>query len=358
MPKAGNPAWKSVPFSPATVSPWGLESRTVEGGGPLKVLSSLASGKPEAEQATGLLLSRAFPAPAKLSFLICGHDGPPDAPAGGRNFVRLVDAVTGAELQKVAPPRQDMARRATWDLTSWAGREVRLEVVDQDTGSAYAWLAVGGFDPTVAAVESWEVEAQGSVRLAGLASLLKYAAPPVLRDRLAAFLPPPPPAPPSAVTPEQKEAADRLIAERTAAHALVHPDKTKGEAVFLANCAVCHAMEGKGALVGPQLDGIGNRGTARLMEDILDPGRNVDSHFRLHVITLQDGSVLAGLERGEIGEVLIVVDAAGQEHRLPKSGIKTNEETALSLMPAAFGQSIPEADFHHLIAWLASHRTG
>jgi putative heme-binding domain-containing protein len=243
-------------------------------------------------------------------------------------------------------------------LTDVIGRKVRLEVVDGDTGSAYAWLAVGGFDPAVLTVESWEGAGREEGRLTRLAGLLKYAAAPGLRERLAGFLPAPPPAAPSVVTPEQRAEADRLIAARTAAHAAGHPDKVKGEAVFLTHCAVCHAVEGKGALTGPQLDGIGNRGVARLMEDILDPGRNVDSHFRLHVITRRDGSVLAGLKRGEIGQVLMVVDAAGKEHRVPKAEIKADEETGFSLMPGAFGQSIPEADFHDLVAWLVGRGSG
>jgi putative heme-binding domain-containing protein len=146
--------------------------------------------------------------------------------------------------------------------------------------------------------------------------------------------------------------ADKLIAARTAAYQQASPDKDRGSAVFTANCASCHAIGGKGALVGPQLDGIGNRGPARLIEDILDPSRNVDAHFRLHLITKKDGSVIGGLERGSVGEVLVCVDAAGNEHRIPKSEITRNEETGLSLMPPGFAAAIPEADFNAMLAWL------
>lgn len=358
LPTGPVPTWTNAPLPAATPSPWGMEPRTLAGGGAVQVISSLASGQARSEQATGILISRPFAAPSRLSFALCGHDGDPAKPALGKNVVRLLDAATGAELRRAAPPRNDAAQRVEWDLADLSGRPVRLEIADGATEDAYAWLAVGAVEPPVVRVEAFKTESDASGRLAQLASLLKYAAPPVLRDRLAVFLPPPPPAPPSAVTPEQQAAADLLIASRTAGYAAGKPDKTKGEAVFAVHCAICHAVAGKGALVGPQLDGIGNRGAARLAEDILDPGRNVDSHFRMHVITRRDDSVMAGLERGEAGQVLIVVDAAGQEHRLPKADIKTNEETALSLMPAAFGQSIPEADFHNLMAWLLSQKSG
>jgi putative heme-binding domain-containing protein len=125
-----------------------------------------------------------------------------------------------------------------------------------------------------------------------------------------------------------------------------------GQAVFLANCANCHQLAGKGAVVGPQLDGTKNRGAERLCEDILDPNRAVDPVFHLHILKLKDNSVLAGLQRREEGATLVLADAAGQEHRVEKSSITENTESALSLMPAAFGQSIPEADFYHLLAYL------
>lgn len=358
LPDGPVPTWTNLPLVPATASPWGLESRTMADGKTEQVISSLASGLAAAEQVTGTLVSRSFKAPANLSFALCGHDGDPGGAAGGRNFVRLVDAASGMELKREVPPRNDVAREVSWNLDDLHGRPVRLETTDGDSGEAYAWLAVGRFEPPVVKVDTFQSEAVGVGRLAKLASLLKYAAPPVLRDRLAVFLPPAPPPPPSSVTPEQRAEADRLILARATAYRSGKPDEKKGQAVFTTHCAVCHAIGGKGALVGPQLDGIGNRGVDRLMEDILDPGRNVDSHFRLHVITRQDGTVLAGLERGELGQVLIVVDAAGQEQRLPKSDIKTNEETAFSLMPAAFGASIPEADFQDMLAWLLSQRSG
>ncbi len=351
-----DPAWQNFSGSPSASSPWGVESRRREGGESMRVISSLASGLAKAEQATGRLVSRPFAAPARFSFWLCGHDGPPDQPAQGLNGVKLLDAATGAELRRVAPPRHDAAREVVWDLTDLSGRLVRLELDDAATGDAYAWLGAGDFTSPAPGVEALGTEAVLTQRLVSLAMLLKYAAPTVLRDRLANYLPPPPPAPPTAVTAEQQVAADQLIAERIAMWQTARPDAGKGEAVFARHCAMCHAVRGEGALVGPQLDGIGHRGVARLMEDVLDPGRNVDAHFRLHVLTRHDGSVLAGLERGEVGQVLIMVDAAGQEQRLPKGEIQTNVETGLSLMPAVFGAAIPQADLMDLIAWMLQQK--
>jgi len=67
------------------------------------------------------------------------------------------------------------------------------------------------------------------------------------------------------------------------------PDPALGAKVFEKNCASCHQLDGKGARIGPQLDGIGTRGLDRLIEDVLDPSRNVDQSFRITTLVLDDG---------------------------------------------------------------------
>src|SRR5690606_1450607 len=37
------------------------------------------------------------------------------------------------------------AQRVQWSLADWAGEMVQLVITDGDSGSAYAWLAVGQF---------------------------------------------------------------------------------------------------------------------------------------------------------------------------------------------------------------------
>ena len=111
-------------------------------------------------------------------------------------------------------------------------------------------------------------------------------------------------------------------------------------------------LGGKGGFIGPQLDGIGNRGAERLIEDILDPNRNVDAHFRLHQMKLRDGTSATGFVRGEAGQVVILVDAAGNEQRLSKGDIVQDTEVPQSLMPPVFGQTIEAQAFSCLIGWL------
>ena len=76
---------------------------------------------------------------------------------------------------------------------------------------------------------------------------------------------------------------------------------------------ICHTLASKGAKVGPQLDGVGIRGLDRLLEDVLDPNRNVDQNFRLTILNLKDGRVVRGLLLREEGEVYVMADDKGKE---------------------------------------------
>jgi putative heme-binding domain-containing protein len=115
-------------------------------------------------------------------------------------------------------------------------------------------------------------------------------------------------------------------------------------------------LGGKGAKAGPQLDGIGGRGLDRLMEDILDPNRNVDQSFRATNLALENGQTVSGLLLREEGEVLIMADAQGKEIRVPKSSVEERSISPLSPMPANLTDQIAEDDFYRLLAYLLSRR--
>jgi putative heme-binding domain-containing protein len=152
--------------------------------------------------------------------------------------------------------------------------------------------------------------------------------------------------------PAADERVQHLLAQRRAGFATAKVDPARGAPIFEKNCAVCHALAGKGSKIGPQLDGIGNRGLERLLEDILDPNRNVDQAFRQTSLGLANGQVVAGLLLREEGEVLILADAQGKEVRVPKKTVEERAVLQLSPMPGNFADQIAEPDFYNLLAYL------
>jgi putative heme-binding domain-containing protein len=465
--------WRNSPIKGGNAAnPWFLEKRgSSDGDKESQFISSLSPG---GETLTGILRSKSFAIPPKLSFFMAGHDGSPDKPPRKKNLVRLRDASTDKVLVHTAPPRNDIAQPFSWDLSQHAGKQGYLEIVDSNAGHSYAWLAVGRFKPEVVALPSVipnqvdkrqlaAAELAGTLRLASfepkLDNLLtnqnanaetraaaakslgqlksgEYLAtcgviisnadePMQLREKLAtvvgeinspqaksilieAFRS----APHSLQTqlalalagnsegaeaflqacadgkasarllqerpikdklsaakpanlaqrlekltanlPAASEERQKLIDERHSAFNLAETSVIQGEQVFKQHCAICHLLDGQGALIGPQLDGVGGRGANRLMEDILDPSRNVDRAFRTSLLILKDGDVQTGLFRREEGEMLILADATGKENSVPKKDVQEKRESETSLMPDNFSEAISIDDFNNLIAYLLS----
>ncbi|OAI52783.1 hypothetical protein AYO47_05955 [Planctomyces sp. SCGC AG-212-M04] len=137
------------------------------------------------------------------------------------------------------------------------------------------------------------------------------------------------------------------------------PDKCStdnGKTAFLKRCAICHQIGTEGAKVGPQLDGVGIRGIDRLLEDILDPNRNVDAAFRSSAIALNDGRILIGLKRREEGADIVFANNEGKEFRVPSADIEEMKLSPTSLMPGNLGESIPAEEMADILAWLLTQK--
>jgi putative heme-binding domain-containing protein len=453
-------------------NPWAFQERVqADTGKPGRVLSS----HPLGEGLTGRLVSRPFAAPDQLSFFLAGHDGYPDKPISGQNVVRLVDADSGESVRSASPPRSDVAQKVTWDLKGEAGRQVRFEVVDNDTAGAFAWLAFGRINPSVVSIPSvspskvaqrqiaatrlaafvdadvlknglsndlillaknpaadvgarsqaWSIAKPNQTTLMGI---VKNSRVPLhwrkaIMDMVAAedfdksnefqlrlFKEAPrsvqamvtgaaiesandvnyllaaveSEAIPSSILvdrelqtklnqlgneidrkklqdilvrlPELDQATAKLVDQR---QRLFDPQKanvTDGARLFEQLCANCHQLGGSGSLVGPQLDGIGNRGAERLIEDILDPNRNVDTAFRTTGYVLKNGDVESGLFRREDGAVLVLANGAGQEFTINQSDIAASRQSRTSLMPSNFAEALSQDQFNDLLTYLLQQR--
>lgn len=166
---------------------------------------------------------------------------------------------------------------------------------------------------------------------------------PGLKERLAKL---------TAGLPPADERLQQLLAARRKSFVSSKGDAGKGAPLYEKHCAICHQVGGKGAKIGPQLDGIGLRGLDRLLEDTLDPNRNVDQAFRTTSLMLASGKSVQGLLLREEGEVLVLADNLGKEVRITKKDVEERTLSPLSPMPANFHEQMTEAEFNHLLAYL------
>ncbi len=155
--------------------------------------------------------------------------------------------------------------------------------------------------------------------------------------------------------PPEDARLDALIAQRVAAAPKYQPDAGRGARHFTAQCASCHRFRNEGGNLGPSLDGIGSRTVSRLVEDLLDPSRNIDPAFRLATITLKNGETKSGMNlREEEGRTSLTDPANGQAISVPRSEVAATATSPVSPMPAAFETLFSEAEFFDLVAYLRS----
>jgi putative heme-binding domain-containing protein len=130
-------------------------------------------------------------------------------------------------------------------------------------------------------------------------------------------------------------------------------DPARGNAIFTQHCAACHRLRDTGGNLGPSLDGIASRNTARLIEDILDPSRNIDPAFRVHTITLDKGETKSGINfREEAGRVFLTDPATAEKLEFARERVKGLAVSPISPMPAAFDTLLSEQELFDLLAFV------
>ena len=156
--------------------------------------------------------------------------------------------------------------------------------------------------------------------------------------------------------PPENQVLSALIDERRGGYAKASASVENGAAVFAKHCAACHQIAGQGTVVGPQLDGIGNRGLDRLLEDVIDPNRNVDVAFHTTTLVMADGRVVTGLFRREAGATLVLADDKGKEFTIDKVDVQEQKKSPVSIMPANVGEIVSPQDCYDLMAYLLAQR--
>ena len=156
--------------------------------------------------------------------------------------------------------------------------------------------------------------------------------------------------------PTDDERLAQLVQARRVGFKRAKPVAARGAEIFTRTCSVCHSLRGQGAKIGPALDGIGMRGLDRLLEDIVDPSRNVDASFRATVVSLRDGRIVTGRVLENDGQTLMLIDFQGAEQRFTLADIADIQQMKMSSMPADISETMNENEFYDLLVYLLDQR--
>jgi putative heme-binding domain-containing protein len=157
--------------------------------------------------------------------------------------------------------------------------------------------------------------------------------------------------------PSEDATLAKLLGERRPWATAPGADLKAGEAVFAKHCGICHQIAGKGAKIGPQLDGVGVRDVDRILEDILAPSRNVDQAFRMTQLSLSDGRTVNGLFLREEGASIVLADNQGKEQRFDKKSVEERRMSPVSPMPNDVASRMSRDEIRDLVAFLLQQRT-
>jgi putative heme-binding domain-containing protein len=168
-----------------------------------------------------------------------------------------------------------------------------------------------------------------------------------LRDRVQPIL--------AEVTPADRAA----VVARFADVATRRGDALRGAQVFKQKCQTCHAMQGVGQKVGPDLASVASRRAELLIADIFDPSQQVTPDYVNYLVVTKDGKVLNGVIAGETAESVTLRREEGQQDTISRGNIEELRASGKSIMPDGLEEKLTPDQLADLLEFLrqpdASH---
>ncbi len=158
-----------------------------------------------------------------------------------------------------------------------------------------------------------------------------------------------------------REAAEKLWPKRTSERTrlvfdyrkAITPDASAGRGVqvFNAQCAACHALNGRGTAVGPDLAAWRDKSIEDFLVAILDPNAAIEPRYVNYIVETKKGGVFYGVIRSETATSLELV-SPGIHETLLRGEVAKIEASTTSLMPEGLEQGITPGEMNDLLAFL------
>lgn len=141
--------------------------------------------------------------------------------------------------------------------------------------------------------------------------------------------------------------------------ASVNGDVQHGRAIFQGKggCSGCHAIGEKGGEIGPSLSKVGRqRSLAYLQEKLLNPNLSITRGYSTVAVTLRDGRVIRGIEKGFDDFSAQLMDVNKHFYSFRKEEVASMKLDEQSLMPSDYAQKLSPAEQTDLLAYLVTLR--
>lgn len=129
-------------------------------------------------------------------------------------------------------------------------------------------------------------------------------------------------------------------------------DKQKGKSIFAQSCSACHKLEGVGYELAPSLASFQFRGAEAILQNIVEPNREVNPQYVSYTIVTEDDRVLSGMIQSESAASVTLVRGENQTDTIDRSDIAEMKSSKLSLMPEGLERQIDVPGMADLLAYL------
>lgn len=154
-----------------------------------------------------------------------------------------------------------------------------------------------------------------------------------------------------ALTAEDRD-RKRVLAEYEAELAAAPGEASKGKVVFQRVCAECHALNGRGQDVGPDLATVRTRPARNILYDVLVPNASIAQTYESYVVETEDGRILDGVIGPQGPGFVTLRREGGEEIRIDRSEIRSMRASSLSGMPGDLENLVKPREMADLIRYI------
>lgn len=137
-------------------------------------------------------------------------------------------------------------------------------------------------------------------------------------------------------------------------------DPEAGRRVFenpkVATCSRCHRVDGRGAIIGPDLSLVGRMDRRWLVESILQPDAVLAPHYQAWTMETADGQVRTGLLVRTYLDESEYLNEQGERFKVLAQDVVSLRAASRSIMPAGLMEKLTDQDVRDLLAYLASKK--
>ncbi|MDE2658486.1 MAG: c-type cytochrome, partial [Verrucomicrobiota bacterium] len=118
-------------------------------------------------------------------------------------------------------------------------------------------------------------------------------------------------------------------------------------------CVACHAINGKGGQLGPELGILATHMVPEgILESLLKPSKQIKQGYESVVITLKNKEVRVGTLHRKTKSAVLLRDASGKITSVPSDQIDTLDSSAVSIMPPGLTNSLRRDELLDLLHYL------